>query len=189
MFRISEVVKNLIGINVIIFLIISLAPDPIKRFFILFPFGSDQFMPVQIFTHMFSHISPGHIFWNMLTLFFFGPDVERHIGEKKFLILYFVSGLGSLLLHWILASQAPVLGASGANFGVLVAYAYFFGDRKVMLLFPPIPIKAKILVLIFVAMDLYNGMSGTATGIAHFAHLGGALFGFLLLLYWNRTGR
>jgi membrane associated rhomboid family serine protease len=188
--RLTDVVKHLIVINVIIYIGVSLSPFPtLRQYFILYPPGTDLFRPVQLFTHMFMHGSTFHIMFNMLALYFIGPAVEAFWGSKKFLFYYLFCGVGAMLTHIVLGTNAPVVGASGAIYGVLAAFAYLFPNTQMMLLFPPIPIKAKYLVLILVGIDLFSGMSGSNTGIAHFAHIGGAVFGILLILYWRKFPR
>lgn len=187
--RITDVVKHLIVINVIIFLGVSFSPfSSIRQYFILYPIGSSMFKPVQLFTHMFMHGSTFHIMFNMLALYFIGPAVEMLLGAKKFLFFYLFCGVGAMLTHILLGTNAPVVGASGAIYGVLAAFAYYFPNTQMMLIFPPIPIKAKYLVLILIGIDLFSGMSGANSGIAHFAHIGGAVFGILLILYWKKFG-
>jgi membrane associated rhomboid family serine protease len=159
---------------------------------------------------MFMHGGWWHIFFNMYTLVMFGMVVERALGTKKFLILYFVTGLGAVALHtgveWLdvhrlaastdLAAQAdvldilrtPMVGASGAVYGVLVAFAMLYPEARMTLIFPPVTLDAKWMVAIFIGIELLTGITGTQMGIAHFAHLGGALFGFLLVLYWRKRG-
>lgn len=206
--RITPVVKYLIIINVAVFAFTVFFDGKVfggytfeRLILAMFPFESEFFRPFQIVTHMFMHSSGGsggfsftHLLFNMLTLFFLGPNVERVWGEKKFLIYYLICGFGALAAHILVTyvgqgGGAPVLGASGAIFGVMVAFAMLFPNTKLMLLFPPIPIKAKYLVGGLVAIDLISGLRGQSifgvTNIAHFAHLGGALTGFLLILYWN----
>ena len=185
--RVTDVVKHLIGINVILFLAVNLISIPgLRQYFVFFHPNSGAFQPIQVFTHMFMHANIGHIAFNMLSLFFIGPTVENYLGPKKFLLLYFISGLGALLAHLLIGGGAPVLGASGAVYGVFAAFAFLFPNTQLMLLFPPIPIKAKYLVLLLVAYDLFSGVSNASTGVAHFAHLGGAFFGILMILYWRK---
>ncbi len=151
--------------------------------------GSGNFEVHQIITHMFMHGGTGHIIMNMLGLFFLGTYVEQTLGEKKFLYLYLLAGFGALLAHIIVGyatgAQNPVLGASGAVYGVVVAYATLYPNHSLMIIPIPVPIKAKWLAAGYIAYDLYNGLAGTETGFAHFAHLGGALTGFLLIRYWK----
>jgi membrane associated rhomboid family serine protease len=162
---------------------------------------------------MFMHGGWWHIFFNMYTLFIFGSVLERIIGEKKFLIFYFVCGLGAAALHTgveylqaqsymaqiaqgnTAAMQAyqtlkmtPTVGASGAIYGLLIGYAMLFPNAQLTLIFPPITLTAKWWIIIFAVIELVTGVTGMAAGIAHFAHLGGMLFGFLLIRYWRKKG-
>jgi membrane associated rhomboid family serine protease len=161
--------------------------------------GSEHWQPFQVFTHMFMHGDLGHLAFNMLSLYFFGPMVEMVWGHKRFLLYYMTCGLGAFALHmgiqwWELQQMGidptgwngAMLGASGAIFGIYVAFAYLFPNQVISLLFPPISLKAKYFVLILALMELFYGIRGVSTGIAHFAHLGGAIFGFGLILYWYR---
>lgn len=159
-----------------------------------------RFQPFQIITHMFSHADVGHIFFNMLSLFFLGPMVESSIGPKKFLGLYFISGFVALLAHFLIFNlpfllgqtteiPLPILGASGAVYGVTIAFATLFPQRELMLLFPPIPIKAWVMAILLIGIGLYQGITGSGGNVAHFAHLGGALAGFVLASHWKRGGR
>lgn len=173
-----------------------------KYILALFYPTSEYFRPYQLVTHMFMHGDLTHLFFNMFALFMFGPAIEARLGEQKFLAYYFITGFGAMALH--LGVQAfefsaglpaynaniPMLGASGAIFGVLTAYGMLFPDNKIMLLFPPIPMKAKYMVILFAVFELIAGLGPfRGDGIAHFAHLGGALFGFLLILYWRKSGK
>lgn len=161
--------------------------------------GSEHFRPFQIVTHMFMHGDLGHLAFNMLSLFFFGPMVEMTWGHKRFLFYYLFCGFGALVLHlgiqWWELEQAGIdprswdgamLGASGAIFGIFVAFAYLFPNQIIRLLFPPIAMKAKYFVLIMAALELFYGVRGYSTGVAHYAHLGGALFGFILIMIWYK---
>lgn len=198
MLRVTEVVKHLLILNVIIFACRYFVPLYYYEYLVLYPPGSGMFKPFQLVSHMFMHADGSHILFNMLGLFFLGPTVESYLGPKRFLILYFLSGFGALAIHMLMAlagviTLAPLLGASGAVFGVYVAFATLFPNTKLMLIFPPIPIKAKYLIMILVAYDLYHGYSnavnlGNQSNIAHFAHLGGALTGFLVITYWKKQG-
>jgi len=132
-----------------------------------------------------------HILFNMMSLFFLGPMVEQVMGAKNFLIFYIICGLAANIAHWgmIYFGVIPpvaVVGASGAIMGVFAAFAYYFPNVKLMLLFPPIPVKAKYLMVGLIAFDLFSGISGISTGVAHFAHLGGVLSGLLLIIYWTK---
>ena len=197
----TGVVKNLILINVVVFIAAQIFPQ-YSWMGAMFEPGTKEFMPHQIVTHMFMHGGVSHIAFNMLSLYFLGPIVEQTIGEKKFLLLYFISGFGAIAIYalvWyfpVLAgmsafpvqSMFPVLGASGAVYGVVIGMAYLYPDLELQLLFPPIPIKAKYMAIGLIVLGLYLGMSGRQSGVAHAAHLGGALFGFLTLYFWNHKG-
>ena len=186
---------NIIIVNAILFLATLINQDFMIRTFAMFPPESPLFRWWQIITHMFMHGGFWHILFNMYTLFLFGMVVERTIGTKKFLVYYFLCGLGAAALHIGVQSltgaslYVPTLGASGAVYGVLLAYAYLFPDNKLTLLFPPVTLSAKWMVLIFLAIELITGITGTAEGVAHFAHLGGALMGWLLMVWWRKSHR
>ena len=156
---------------------------------------SKYFEPYQIVTSMFMHGGWMHLLFNMYALWMFGSIVEGVLGPKRYLLFYLISGLGALLCYWavgFLSDSAfvnvPLLGASGAIFGVLVGFAYIAPDAILQLIIPPIPLKAKYFVLILIGIDLYLGLGSYNTGVAHFAHLGGAAVGFLLLTLWSRQG-
>lgn len=190
MIRITEVVKHIIVINVIVFLALNVAMnagmDNVLKYFILYTPDTSFFKPIQLVTNMFTHLEISHIFFNMLVLFFLGPMVESALGAKRFLILYLVSGIIGGGAQMLLSTNASILGASGATMGVTLAFAGMFPNLRLMLLFPPIPIKAKYMALILVGIDLFSGVARTNTGIGHFAHLAGALMGFLLVVYWGK---
>lgn len=197
--RVSPVVLNLIIINALMFFGTSfLMGDGRYLLAVYFP-ASEFFQPFQIITHMFMHANLEHLFFNMLMLFFLGPPLEHVLGKKRFLFYYLVAGFGALALSLLMqymdihyfgmnTVDIPMLGASGAIFGVAVGFAMFFPDSIIQLLIPPIPIKAKYFVLILVAIDLFSGIGRINPGVAHFAHLGGALFGFLMIIFWRKYG-
>lgn len=207
------VTKNLIIINVIFFLATMLSKDFMISSFALFYPASKFFHWWQPLTHMFMHGGFVHIFFNMYALWIFGSVVERMIGSRKFLIFYFVCGFGAAALHVGVeylqaqtfmariaegsqsAMQAyshlksiPTVGASGAIYGVLIGYAMLFPQSRLTLIFPPISLSARTWVMIFVGIELLTGVTGTADGVAHFAHLGGMLVGWLLFKYWRKKG-
>ncbi len=211
--NVPRVTKNLILINVIMFFATMINEDLMIRWFALFYPSSQYFHWWQFVTHMFMHGGFWHILFNMYTLYVFGSVLERMIGEKKFLIFYFVCGLGAAALHtgveflqahsYLSAiaegSQAaaqsyhalkltPTVGASGAIYGVLIGYAMLFPESRLTLIFPPVTLSAKVWVLIFAGIELLTGVTGTVGGVAHFAHLGGMLIGFLLIWYWRKQG-
>ncbi|HDR52034.1 MAG TPA: rhomboid family intramembrane serine protease [Mariniphaga anaerophila] len=256
---IPPVVKNLIIINVLLLLATwamqSQGIDLVQYLGMHYP-GSDKFMMHQIVTHMFMHGGLAHLFFNMFALWMFGRVLESVWGSRRFLIYYFVTGLGAVALHMFVnhleissiqnaveafrntpspelldqfvnknlpnaaprvrdfinawydnptsAAHAaeglslmerilqmkmdiPTVGASGAVFGVLLAFGVLFPNTQLMLLFPPIPIKAKYFVIAYGLIELYLGFTRPGSNVAHFAHLGGMLFGYLLIKYWNKT--
>jgi membrane associated rhomboid family serine protease len=229
------VVKNIILINVLMLI----ATWTVKGVFgvdlttilgLYYP-KSEQFMPLQILTHMFMHANFWHLFFNMFALYMFGGILENVWGAKRFFIYYMVCGLGAAFVHesvimfqynkimntitpdqlqLVLNDGAtylnegkvftneimkdlqmllnvPTVGASGAIFGVLLAFGVLFPNTQLMLLFPPIPIKAKYFVLGYGAIELYLAVTQPGSNIAHAAHLGGMLFGYILIRYWRRT--
>lgn len=191
--------------------------DGLEGVFGLWPINHENFRPYQVFTHMFTHAGFLHIAFNMLCLWMFGRILESVWGPKKFLLFYLLCGVGAAAAHmtvayfqykdvldlierlkasgeteYIQALQSRpfyAVGASGAVMGVMVGFAYLFPNTELMLLFPPIPIKAKWLIIIYVAFDLFGGLGKTSDGIAHWAHLGGAAMGFILVYFWNRTNK
>ena len=202
------VIKNIVAINVLVFIATLVNQQFMVANFAMFYPTSPFFRPWQIVTHMFMHGGFWHIFFNMYSLRMFGTVLERSIGSKKFLIFYFVTGLGAVALHtgveWIEAQifmaneqvmayhnllMTPTLGASGAIYGVLIGYAMVYPQSRLTLLFPPVTLTAKWMVIIFAAIELFTGITGTADGVAHFAHLGGMLFGWLLIRMWRRQGK
>lgn len=204
-----EVTKNLLIINILFFIAQNTFPA-INLHLALYPVQSELFQPYQLVTHTFMHGHLAHLFFNMFALYMFGRDIEYAFGGKRFLFFYLATGLGAAGLH-LLANYIevqvllgsdnpmqmirglqmmaiPMVGASGAIFGLLAAFGMLYPNRMIMLLFPPIPMKAKYFVMLFAGLELYLGASGSQTGVAHFAHLGGALFGVLILLFWRSRG-
>ena len=200
--NIPVVTRNLLYVNIIMYVATLINEDFMVGTFAMFFPTSPYFHWWQPITHMFMHGGFWHIFFNMYTLVMFGMVVERALGTKKYLWFYFITGLGAAALHtgveWLELNYmdggigilyTPMVGASGAIFGVLVAFAMLYPQARLTLIFPPITLDAKWWVAIFIAIELFTGITGTSMGIAHFAHLGGALFGFLLILWWRKTGR
>ena len=206
--NIPTAVKNIIIINILVMVMMALNETFMLEKFALFYPTSPFFHWWQPVTHMFLHGGFGHLFFNMYSLFIFGSVLERVWGVKKFLLFYFVTGIGAAAVHigvqWIqmqalmnsaaegsmAAVQAihnlkmiPTVGASGAIYGVLMGYAMLYPDSVLTLIFPPVSLKAKWFVLIFAAIELALGVFGTRAGIAHFAHLGGLIFGFVLIMF------
>jgi membrane associated rhomboid family serine protease len=211
---VPKAVKNLIIINILAWIATEVNRQFMIPTFALFYPTSQFFHWWQLVTHMFMHGGFWHIFFNMYTLYIFGSVLERQWGMKKFLMFYFVTGLGAAFLHTgVEAIQAkiylaqiadgstsaqyalhslkltPTVGASGAIYGLLLGYAMLYPDSIMSLIFPPVSMKAKYFVLIFAGIELFTGITGTGGGIAHFAHLGGMVFGLILILYWKRKHR
>lgn len=186
----KSVTLYLIGINVIVFIMEFMAYEFMVGNFALIPIlVTKKYYLWQFFTHMFLHGSIWHLFFNMFALFIFGFPLERYWGTSKFIKYYIVAGLGGGLLHYIINPMSPIpsLGASGAVYGLLLAYGLTFPDTILYINFF-IPIKAKYAVIIFGGIELFLGISGAQSGIAHFAHLGGLLTG-LLYLKWGSIFR
>ena len=192
---IPNVIFILLVANGLLFALQQLSREFLLANFALWPVGTPLFQPWQLLTYGFLH-SPtylGHIFFNMFGLWMFGRDLERMMGPKRFLTYYLTCVIGAGIVQLIVAGTQggiyPTLGASGGVFGILLAFGLAFPNRMVMLLIPPIPMRAKYFVLIFGLLELYLGVSGNAPGVANFAHLGGMLFGFLLIQYWKKSVR
>jgi membrane associated rhomboid family serine protease len=229
------VVKNLILLNVLMLLANwaskSVFGTDLSMILGLYYPKSDQFMPIQILTHMFMHGNFLHLFFNMFALYMFGGILENVWGPKRFFVYYMICGLGAALVHETVIMfqynkvmtaispdqlqlvlndgasylsegkvftdetmkklqmllNVPTVGASGAVFGVLLAFGVLFPNTQLMLLFPPIPIKAKYFVMGYGAIELYLAVTQPGSNIAHAAHLGGMLFGYILIRYWRKT--
>lgn len=190
MFRLTPVVRNLIIINSVIYFMQRLLPGlHVTEYLSLWNVRTEFFKPYQLFTYMFVHSPEGftHIFFNMLTLVFIGPILETFWGPRKFLLFYIVCGVGagifSVGVDLFLGTSAGImLGASGAIYGVLMGFGMTFPNMEIMLLIPPIPIKAKYLVFVLGGLTFLLDRSGS---VAHFAHLGGVIFGFIMVRLWR----
>ena len=197
--RFTGVVKHLIIINVLFF--IAKQGLGLDSFALYFP-ETEHFQPYQIITHMFMHGGLMHILFNMFALWMFGSSVESVWGPKKFLAFYLIAGLGAALFtigidyyQYINATEnfyySAMLGASGAIMGVLVAFGMLFPNAELMLLFFPFPVKAKYFIPVIVGMDIFSGLTGVSifspSNTAYWAHVGGALTGLLLVLYFKKT--
>ena len=197
--RTTPVVLNLIIINALVW-VAQLVLDKTSGLtdkIALFPLNSELFKPYQLVTHMFAHASYDitggivffHILFNMYALWMFGTALERVWGPKKFLIFYLICGLAAGVTQMFL-SNAPSVGASGAIMGLLAGFAYLFPNTEFFIFPLPVPIKAKYMVVIYAAIDFFLGVHpGKADNIAHFAHLGGLVMGFILVLIWNKTNK
>ena len=161
----------------------------------LAPYAPHGFMPWQLLTHGFMH-SPSniaHLLFNMLALLMFGAQLEYAWGQRRFLTYFLVCVVGAglcqlLVVSWGVRNDGaffPTVGASGGVFGLLLAYGMMFPNQRVMLLIPPVPMKARTLVIVYGLIELVLGVTGTRSGVAHFAHLGGMLFGWLLIRHWR----
>lgn len=233
--NIPVISKNLLILNLLMFVFIVTGGETESGFVRnhdmgLYYFGSPDFKPFQLVTHMFSHGGVFHLVFNMLALVMFGGVLERIWGPKRFLLFYLITGFGAVILHesvnalqvfnatgelfpyypegssvnmedfrpWMddmykvkqvyMAYFVPTVGASGAIYGLLIAFAVLFPNTELMLMFFPIPIKAKYLVPFFIVLELFLGVKNFEfDNVAHFAHLGGALFGFILVKIWQRN--
>tara|TARA_Y100000996_G_C22322979_1_gene561161 strand:- start:76 stop:702 length:627 start_codon:yes stop_codon:yes gene_type:complete len=195
-----RIIIHLLIINVIFFFGTQVSGTISKDFLALHYFQNDKFIISQLFTHLFMHGDQLHLFFNMFNLWMFGSTLASIWGTNKFLFFYISSGLGAALFqmtatYFNIEPQAPMVGASGAIYGVLVAFAYTFPNSKLMLLFPPIPVKAKYLIPLIILGDFYfqftsasiGEMVGANVRIAHFAHIGGAVTGFLMMWFWKNN--
>lgn len=192
--QITPVVKNLVIINVLVFLaqiaMINGFTDSVDNIFVGHtPLESDMFKPWQIITHMFMHGSIGHLFFNMFALAIFGSALERVWGAKRFLQFYIFCGIGAFVIFQLIAGgpNVTVIGASGAVYGLLLGFGMLFPNTEIMLLIPPIPIKAKYFVVIYGLLELFSAMSNNSDGIAHVAHLGGMIIGYILIKRWQKS--
>lgn len=195
MLRLTPVVRSLIMINVIVFILQAVVPRlagiNLTGLIALYGPSTDYFQPFQLFTYMFAHGDFFHIFFNMLVLATTGPILENFWDQKKFLTFYLVTGIGAGVFHLLIQAYffpadaaIPMLGASGAIYGILMGFGMMFPNLEMMLLIPPIPIKAKYLVWVLGGMTYL--LSGS--GVAHFAHLGGIIFAFVMIMIWRKRG-
>ena len=186
----------LILANVAGFLLQGLLPAFVAPF-ALWPLGSAAatggqvaFAPWQLVSYAFLHGGLFHLGFNMLALYMFGGAVERVFGERRYLVYYFVCVVSAAITQLVFAAVSggiyPTIGASGGVFGLLLAYAIYFPNNRVMLLFPPIPLPARVFVLLYAALELYLGVTGSQEGVAHFAHLGGMVGGYAMMRLWRR---
>ena len=193
-FQTPPVVKNLIIINFLVYMATALLPvGPRIMEFGALSLGTPFFHTYQFITYMFLHGGFDHIFFNMFALWMFGRTLEYELGSRRFLIFSWVCGVGAALIQSLTArvrGEWPLIrvGASGAVMGLLLAFGVLHPNAVIMLLFPPIPLKAKWFVIGYAVLELFLGWRGVGN-VAHFAHVGGMLWGFLLLHWWRRTGK
>lgn len=203
--KLPPVTQALLIANVVVFVLQWLAGDSALGTGMLYlalwpiggghaPYGALPFMPWQLVTYAFLHGSLQHLFFNMLALVMFGSQVEHVWGQRRYLTYYLTCVVGAalcqLLVSWMTLRAGgdvyETVGASGGIFGLLLAYGMLFPNQRVMLLIPPVPMKARTLVIVYGVIELLLGVTGTMPGVAHFAHLGGMLFGWLLIRHWRR---
>jgi len=204
--NLPPVIKNLLIINAIMLLATYITGDFLYEKLGLFYPASPFFRPHQIITHMFMHGNFVHLFFNMYSLMIFGCALEYVWGSKRFILFYMATGIGAAAIHtfvlWITAStlpahsqaffdllRTPTVGASGAIYGVLLGYGMLFPNNVLQLIFPPVALKAKWFVLIFGALELILGLTNRGGNIAHFAHLGGMIFAYLLIRIWRKKSK
>jgi membrane associated rhomboid family serine protease len=200
MFDRTPVNTILIALNVAVFVLQKLVGFEMDVWFALWPPGDSPygegslFRPWQLLTHGFMHGNTTHLFFNMFALFMFGSRIEQLFGSKRYLIYYLTCVIGAAALHMIVTAMAdqpfqPMVGASGAVFGLLLAFGMAYPKEKLMLIFLPIPIPAWLFVTLYGLAELYFGITQTLQGVAHFAHLGGMLTGFVMIRYWRQQAR
>ena len=198
--RMPPVTRALLIANVAVFVLQYLSGSLLISSLALWPFGSDQFpgapvfRPWQLLTYGFLHAGPAHLFFNMLALYMFGGDVEQLLGSRRYLIYYLLCVIGAAVTQLVVMGNidrppVPTIGASGGVFGLLLAFGMAFPQRRIILLFPPIPMPAWLFVTLYGLLELYLGVTGTSQGVAHFAHLGGMVAGFVLLMLWRGQAR
>jgi len=193
----------ILGITVVAFLLQSMNPVESMRLLALWPIATPDrieftgigvldtgFGAWQLVSYALLHGGIGHLFFNMFALYMFGLPIEQAWGSRRFIVYYLVCVIGAGLLQLLVAALAgdvyPTIGASGGVFGLLLAFGMMYPNQRIMLLIPPIPMKAKYFVVGYGLLTLVFGLTGTMPGVAHFAHLGGMLFGLILILHWGR---
>jgi membrane associated rhomboid family serine protease len=198
--RIPPITRALLIANVAVFLLQMLTGDLLVRPFALWPTASPQFPSApsfeiwQLVSYGFLHGSLTHLLFNMFALYMFGGEVERLLGPSHYLQYYFTCVVGAALAQLVVMSNMnlpplPTVGASGGVFGLLLAFGMAWPQRRIMLLFPPIPMPAWLFVTLYGLLELYLGVTGSGLGVAHFAHLGGMAAGYALLVYWRGQAR
>jgi len=193
---ITPTVRNILIACIGVYLLQMVVGDRLVDIFGLWPPNSftPHFQPWQLVTYAFLHGGYAHLFFNMFALYMFGPEIERLLGARRFITYYIVCVLGAALaqllaLRMVGNPAVPTVGASGGIFGLLLAFGLAFPHRRLMLIFPPIPMPAWLFVTLYGLLELYLGVSGHDSGVAHFAHLGGMVGGFALIFYWRAQQR
>jgi membrane associated rhomboid family serine protease len=198
--RLPPVTRALLLVNVAIFCVQLLTGDLLVGPFALWPTASPQYPNApsfeiwQLLTYGFLHGSLTHLFFNMFALYMFGSEVERLLGPARFLEYYLVCVVGAAVAQLVVMGNMnlpplPTVGASGGVFGLLLAFGMAYPQRRILLIFPPIPMPAWLFVTLYGALELYLGVTGSGLGVAHFAHLGGMAAGYALLAYWRGRAR
>jgi membrane associated rhomboid family serine protease len=197
----AAVTRALIIANVAMFGLQLLVGDLTVNYLALWPWhsasaGAPPFQIWQVVSYGFMHDprNLSHLLFNMLALYMFGSDIERSMGTNRYLTYYFTSVVGAALTQLVVQAllhspPQPTLGASGGVFGILLAYGIAFPERRIMMIFPPIPMPARVFVAMYGLFELALGVTGTQQGVAHFAHLGGMIGGYALILYWRHGSR
>ena len=193
-FKTPPIVKNLIIVNILIYIATALIPSfesLMAQYCQLYWFGSPWFHSWQFITYMFLHGGFSHLFFNMFALWMFGRTLEDRLGPQRFMIYYIVCGVGAALIQMLVAWLTKdfgitLIGASGAVMGLLLAFGVMYPNSQIFVFPLPFPIKAKWFVMGYAAIELLSGATGYDLGVAHFAHVGGMLWGWLLLIYWKR---
>jgi len=188
MFSLPPAILALIAANVLMYLAQGAVPG-LSAALALWPVGSGAFAPWQLLSYAFLHAGFSHLLFNMLGLWMFGADLERVWGARRMLFFYAVCVLGAALAQLAVSAASgmvyPTVGASGGLFGILVGFAMLFPTRKIVPLIPPIPMPAPVFVMLYGALELLFGVTGSFAGVAHFAHLGGLAAGWLLIRHWR----
>jgi len=191
MYRLTPIVRNLIIINVIVFVLSAMLP--IENWLALWNVRSNYFRPYQLFTYMFCHADFFHIFFNMLLLSFFGPILEEFWDQKRFLLFYMAAGIGAAVFNILMdlffgvGTFGVMIGASGAVYGVMTAFGIIFPNMELRLLFLPISFKAKYMVMVLGSIAIFSGFRSTpGDNTAHLAHLGGIVMAIILIQFWMR---
>jgi membrane associated rhomboid family serine protease len=189
-------VKVLVGANVLVFLLQNMSQGALDMLFALWPLqpidGQSYFRFWQIVTYAFLHGNISHLLFNMLGLWMFGNEIEHYVGTRRLLVCYIASVVSAALSQLFIpilfgAPPGPTIGASGGVFGLLLAYAFLFPRRKVIPLIPPIPMPAWLFATLYAGVELFAGVTGSLSGIAHFAHLGGMVGSALVIMQWRRA--
>ena len=198
--RLTPVTFALIVANVVVYLLQGQSGDVMLERFALWPLfaeaslGAPDFRPWQLISYAFLHGSTAHIFFNMLALYMFGPDIERLFGRNRFITYYLACVISAAAAQLLVAaltggSPYPTVGASGGIFGILLAFGLFFPRRRILLLIPPIPMPAWLFVTLYGIVELAMGITGFDSSVAHFAHLGGMAGGYALIRIWRSARR